>query len=93
VRRFRHVILILIGRAPYAYSTERMEFEMALDKFTAAAAELNTAADALIAKAASDATNATQAQSDLAAADDTATAAIQPITDKINTALNPPSAA
>jgi hypothetical protein len=91
VRRFRHVILILIGREPYAYSTERMEFEMALDKFHAAAADLSTAADALIAKASTDAASAAQAQTDLANADDTATAAIQPITDKINAALNPGS--
>lgn len=64
---------------------------MALDKFNAAAADLSTAADALIAKASTDAASAAQAQSDLANADDAATATIQPITDKINAALNPPS--
>lgn len=70
-----------------------MEFEMALDKFTAAAAELTDAANRVIAKAASNEAAATQAQNDLANADDTATAAIQPVIDALNAAAPAPAPA
>jgi hypothetical protein len=83
---FRHIWLIIIGRTPYCYSTERMEFEMALENFTAAVVTLEAAADRLIAKAAADASAHTQAAADLAAVDTTATAAIQPVIDKLTTA-------
>jgi hypothetical protein len=89
VRRFHHVILILIGRAPYAYSTERMEFEMALDKFTAAAAELTDAANRLITHCKDHEGQVAQLTADLAQADETATAAIQPTIDALNAAAPP----
>jgi multidrug resistance efflux pump len=63
-----------------------MEFQMALDNFNAAVANLETAADNLIAKASADAAALAQAQSDLANADAAATAAIQPVIDKLNAA-------
>lgn len=93
VRRVRHAFLILLGREPYRFSTERMEFDMALDNFTAATEALNTAADALIAHCSGHEAALAQAQTDLANADAAATAAIQPITDKINAAIAPPPVA
>ena len=89
MRSFRHCWLVITGRIPVQYSTERMEFDMALEKFTAAVADLKTAADALIAKSGSDASAAASAQSELANVDVNAAAAIQPITDSINAVLNP----
>lgn len=87
LRRARHAFLILMGRAPLAFSTEELELYMTLDKFNAAVASLNAAADALIAKASSDASALAQAQSDLEAADSTASAAVQSVTGKINAAV------
>jgi hypothetical protein len=87
VRRVRHAILILIGREPYRFSTERMDLAMALENFTIAAAALADAADRLIAHCEGHAAELAQAQSDLANADATATAAIQPVVDRINAAL------
>jgi hypothetical protein len=67
-----------------------MEFQMALDNFNnVAVPALKAAADALIAKAAADGSALAQAQSDLANADAAATAAIQPITDSLTTAVPP----
>jgi hypothetical protein len=84
--RIRHVWLILIGRVPLAFSTEAMELKMTLDAFKNAAADLDAAADRLIAKASSDAASLAQAQSDLANVEAEATAAIQPTIDKLNSA-------
>jgi hypothetical protein len=85
-RRLRHIWLIIIGRVPYCFSTERMEFQMSLDNFNASVANLNNAADRLIAKASTDEAALIHAQADLAAADATATAALQPVLDKVNAA-------
>lgn len=63
---------------------------MALENFHATAQSLSDAADALINKSAADAGALAQAQSDLAAVDQEAAGVIQPILDKINTAINPP---
>lgn len=87
--RLRHCWLVITGRIDFDFSTERMEFYMALEKTLAAVAELTTAANALIAQAQADHTNAAQAAADLAAADDTAAAAIQPVIDSINAAVTP----
>lgn len=88
-RRLRHCWLIITGRIPVQYSPERMEFDMALDNFTAATAALQSAANALIAKSSSDASALTAAQAELANVDSQATAAIQPITDALHAAANP----
>lgn len=93
MRRVRHAVLVLIGRVPYEFSTERMEFCMAFEKFTAAAAELTDAANRVIAKAESDASSATAATADLANADNTAAAAIQPVIDALNAAAPAPAPA
>jgi hypothetical protein len=90
MRRWRHVILILNRRIRYQFSTEKMEFEIALENFNNAVSALSSAADALIQKAGTDASALAQANTELAAVDSQATAAVQAQTDKINAALNPP---
>ena len=96
--RFRHAWLILIGRVPYRYSTERMNFEMALDALNSAVANLQAAATAIVAKLqADDASLAStqaalaQAQSDLANGDATQSAAVQAVADQLNAAVVPPA--
>lgn len=89
VRRFRHVILILMGRTPYEFSTERMELQMALDNFNEKVAELNAAANRVLAQLQASEQSSAQATSDLASADQTASAAIQPIIDALNSAVPP----
>lgn len=59
---------------------------MALENFTAAAAELNSLATDLIAKCGGHEATIAQLQSDLANADQTATAAIQPTIDALKAA-------
>ncbi len=66
---------------------------MALDNFTAAAAVLDAAADRLIAKNASDEAALAQALGDVANVDQTATATIQPIIDKITAVVPVPEPA
>lgn len=64
--RIHHAVLVLIGRCPAQFSTERLELFMALEKTNAALADLKTAiANALAAK---DATIA-QLQQEVADAD------------------------
>jgi hypothetical protein len=70
-------------------SFEAWRFVMDLTNFNAAAANLSSAADALIAKASSDAAALAQAQSDLAGVDQTTAATVQAEADKINAALQP----
>jgi hypothetical protein len=89
VRRFRHVVLILMGKAPYEFSTERMELFMALENFNAKVAELNEAAQRVIGQLQASEQSSAHATSDLANADQTATAAIQPIVDALNAAIPP----
>lgn len=60
---------------------------MALEKTTAAIAELQTAANNVVA-----ALQSAEANADVTAADETAAAAIQQVTDQLNNAVTPPSA-
>jgi hypothetical protein len=84
--RLRHCWLIITRRICFDFSTERMEFYMALENFKAAADRLDAAADRLIAKAAADEAALAQANADLAGADSAAAAIIQPIADRLNAA-------
>lgn len=63
---------------------------MALDNFTAAVADLQAAANALITKSAADASAVAAAETALANVDSTATAAIQPIIDSLKAAVPAP---
>jgi predicted trehalose synthase len=93
-----HCWLVVTGRLPYTYCPERFNFEMALDQLNAAVANLQNAANAIIAKlAADDASLAqvqaalAQAQSDLASGDATQAAAVQAVADSLNAAAAPPA--
>ena len=63
---------------------------MALDNFNNAVTALNAAADTLVQKSAADEAALAQAQTDLANLDATATAAIQPVVDRLTAAASPP---
>ena len=90
--RLRHCWLVITGRINFDYSTERMEFYMAMDALNAAAASASAAADRLIAKAQADEASLAQANSELANADAAAAAVVQPIADKLNAAAPVPPA-
>lgn len=88
-RRLRHCWLVITGRIDFDFSTERMEFYMALEKTLAAAAELQAAANRVIGQLQASEQSSAQATSDLATADDQAAAAIQPVIDALNAAVPP----
>lgn len=92
VRRVRHAFLILLGREPYRFSTERMEFEMAFENTTAAIEELKAASQRLIAQLHANEQSAAAANSalgDVATADEATAAAVQSVTDSLNAASPP----
>jgi hypothetical protein len=87
VRRLRHIILILTGRASRA-ELALMEFDMAFEKTTAALEDLKAARDRIVAEVQSLQTAAANVP-DTSAVDDATAAAITDVTNSLNGAVPP----